>query len=452
MFKLTFIGATLFVASHNSTMEDAGHYAFVGPITKFLAEGSKPGVASGGLRLTFKVDKTGKVISDAIELKEPYWSGPITIKLEGARFDAGHLTGAIKVHNGSGTALEGLRFEATDGKEEFKGSSGPVMIRPAAITLQDALLLGDLPAGADSDPQPFDVGGIVFSGDGRVMNVNMNISRLSFVGLANLGPMARYQIDTDSKGLIYVTGGDRVVRLNGDGTNATDIVKRDDIHGVGIDRTSGDILICSGDSTIVRYASDGGFKSSLTVDRDKIDPPTKGIRVDLTGRVYSGAGGKFIQCIEDGKKIWTGGADSDGLFDVDAKQNMFQVTYDGVTAYDKNGSEFGHFGAGPDWHLGRTLNPVSCRIDRVGQVYVLESGKTEEDGAGKEYPRISVFDSHGHIVRLFGRGGKAPAPEGKAPPFQVMGADDIAFGAKGRVYLLGNHGGDDTCLYMFDPF
>jgi len=458
----SWLGLALALVACGPAWGQNGHFAYEGPLTQFMPEGATPAPVTTGLPIVIVLTEKGATIAPStFEIQGKGWKQAAHLSLDGAKFAGGHLTGTVKLKNDSGSALEGVRLDITGATEEYTakdaGGKDVTKTREQKAALASPLFFGDLANGEESDGLSLDVSGIAFQPETTKVSVNAMLSGITYLDFFTVGDLTNYEIDTDAKGRVYAAGGDRIARTDADGKNLEVVVKGDpDCHGVAIDPKTGNILVNGGNDHIITYTPGGDELSRITVDKNHINFPTLGVRVDRKGRIYNGGdNNRNVQCIDNGKQVWTIETGDAVLFDVDVEQNVYVCNAGNVTKYDANGKQIKRIAIGPDYHIGRLLGPVSCRVDPAGNLYVVEEGKgADENGNGEEAPRISVFDKSGHVLRVWGRGSKTqPASSDTVLPGELYRPTDLAFGPDGRIYILGQNRNDNGAwVQVFQPF
>ncbi|MDQ3815285.1 MAG: hypothetical protein M3347_15295, partial [Armatimonadota bacterium] len=141
----------------------------------------------------------------------------------------------------------------------------------------------------------------------------------------------------------------------------------------------------------------------------------------------------------------------------DTVQNTYACVRDDVWKIDAAGKIVNkEFITGSDWHPGRVYNPRSARVDANGNIYVLEEMRNgDENGTPEtmtaEAARVSVFTKEGRLIRVWGRGGKAPLQD-EVWPGQIYHPVDLAFGPNGNIYVVCPIAGGNTHVLAFQPF
>jgi hypothetical protein len=433
-----------------------GHFHFAGPMSRFLPEGGTPAPVTSGLPFAVTLTDKGATIAPAsFELQGKNWGGAAKLTFEGLKFDAGHLTGTVKIKNDSGSVLEGVRLDITGATEEYKakdaGGSEGTKTRPQAVKLDSPLLFGDVPKGDDADSAALDVSGIAFAPETTKVTVSGVLSGLYYLGAftGNGDNCVPVSLDVDAKGRVYFADRNQsaVYRAEADGKNVTAVAKLPAEAGsIAIDPTSGDIWATFINGHKFLHYSPGGDDKEGSIEVDKWPGH---MRFDRSGNFYA-ATEDFLNRFKNGKPAWQTNQigdytfNSDPVFDIDRDGSLWIAANDTLYRLDSKGENGRRVVIGPNWYLGRLNSPKNVRVDAQGDVYVIE-GKSET-----EYARISVFDKNGRIIRAFGRGAKEPLQEGLQPGQIAEDTYDIAFGLDGRVYVA--HEDPSHAILMFQPF
>ena len=445
-----------------------GHFHFAGPLSQFLAEGAAPGAVTGGLPFAVVLSEGGATIAPTtFTLQSEGWEGEATLTLENAQFANGRLTATVRLSNGTPSVLAGVRLDVTGATEEYKAKDDQgndlLKTRAQAVGIASPLLFGDVAEHDDADPQPLEAGALAFQPETTRVMVSGLLSGLYLAGGIST-PIAGGKVlslDFDPQGRLYmaVLRQKDVYRCDADGQNMVAVASFPQILAhIAIDPANGDILGTSHD--IFRFSADGA-------DQGRVPPPgaptadrVRGfagvLRFDHDGKLYV-ADDNTLACYVANRRLWA--ADRLGayrfhsplFFDVDGEGNCWigEPVEDALYRVGPAGAEGKRLATGPDWHLGGITNPRAVRADAHGNVYLIEHANTQK--GLEEVQRISVFDREGRIVRVFGRGDRSPAEEGKLKEGQVAGiANDLAFGPDGRVYIANTNG--DPQILVFRPF
>jgi DNA-binding beta-propeller fold protein YncE len=448
------------------------NFHFAGPMTQFLAEGATPGAVTDGLPFAVVLSDAGATIAPTtFTLQGAGWDGQATLTLEDVKLANGHLTATVHLRNATDSALEGLRLDLTGASEEYKAKDDQgndiLKTRAQPVSIASPILFGDVAKRDDADPQPLDASTIAFQPETTNVTVSGVLSGLYYAG-AIATPVEGGEpcsVDFDSQGRLYIAlrGQLGVYRSDADGNNMTTVASFPDSlinppQNIAVDPANGDILGTS--HFIYRCGADGTYNGQVPPEGGPENDATRGfvgtIRFDRDGQLYC-ADEATLACYVDNQRIWT--ADHVGdhwfqspiFFDVDGNGTFWVADFGPHELYalGRRGANGKIIATGPDWHLGRIMSPWAVRADAHGNIYVIE-GESSEEGKD-EVVRVSVFDSAGKIVRVFGHGDRTPAEGGELLEGQVSGlARDLEFGPDGRVYIANSNA--DAQIMVFRPF
>lgn len=444
--------------------DDQPHFHFAGPMSAFMAEGATPGAVTSGLPFTIELAEGGaKVTPASFDLKGPKWQGAATLALDGPKFADGHLTGTLRLRNGSGSVIEGVRLDVTGATEEYraKDEQGKDVLktRPMPAAIASPLLFGDVPKDEDADPEPLDVIGIAFKPETTRILVHGLLSGLYYVGSFTDGTehCVAVQLDTDPKGRVYLAdrNEDTIYRTDADGSSPQAVAKLPAaVRGVAVDPKTGGIVgtyINAHDFLLFTPGGDDAGKIEQDDGAGVFVGWPGWARYDRMGTLYVGFG-KAIHRLAGGKPVMSvssvGNYEFQGgpAFDIAPDGALWVATGDTLFRVDASGKSGKRAAIGPDWRLGKVTSPQAVRVDAQGNVYVLE-GETNV-----EWTRASVFDRNGHVVRVFGHGNKTPKENNAdAWPGELRRNNyDLAFGPDGTVYVAVEDTHDS--VLMFQPF
>jgi hypothetical protein len=125
---------------------------------------------------------------------------------------------------------------------------------------------------------------------------------------------------------------------------------------------------------------------------------------------------------------------ADGTIYVASESNVFRFAPGG-----KNGKKILQ---GPSEKLGRTHGINAIRVDPDGNIWVADEG----DSVYR--PRINVFDSEGHFIWTFGRGGPTQNDEQMYDSQVGNVVRSMAISRDGRVYVAGNDTGKNVLEFV----
>jgi hypothetical protein len=459
---------TLSVSSSMEAQDNAkGHYHFVGSMSASLAEGAVPGQVTSGIPFTTILSDKGASISPStFELKGPKWTGTATLTLDGAKYADGHLTGTLKLSNGSGSVLEGVRLDIRGATEEYKAKDNQgndvLRTRSEQVSLASPLLFGDIPKGEEADKSRIDVSGITFGPDTTRVMVNGALSGLYYTGgWQSDTVIAPMEMDADSQGRLYFADvvANRVARYNPDRTNLTTTGKLPDQQclGCAVNPKTGEIYAtCTNIKDIFKYTPGGVDDGKIIASDD-----TGYIHLLRTNRagtiLYGGSDGSVLNVFYGDKlhHVISKVGDYDVMvtgFDVSSSGILWICSNGNLLKLEADGTTGKRIASGPDWHLGRLYGPATCRTDNQENVYVLEEGNDQEETF--EYARVSMWDKLGRQVRVFGYGGKPARGDDPSIPGQVRYPIDLAILPDGTVAIAGKTGAGNssTVVSLFMPF
>lgn len=445
---------SLLATALSPAAQDESHFAFVGPFSKFMVEGKTPAPVSSGLPFSIVLSEGGKtVVGGPYELKIGGSSKPLTLTLEGLRFENGHITAKAKLVNKSGAAVEGVRLDIVGASETYKDAS-ETKTRAQKVSQPSPLSFGDLAADEDTGPLDVDISTLTFAPDTVQVTVTGVISGLQYVrtiSVEEASPGGQIEVDSADRVFLQDLVNHRVLRMKSDGKNVETAAKLpNQTASMAVNKVTGEIAAACGQGKIHLFTKSGD-------DRDPIDS-SKGydwnacwLRYDSRGSIWASAGsivrvgasGKVEALIE---KLGDFSAESPG-FDVAPDGALYAVAENTLFRTTDDGKKAKRIATGPSWRLGQLTEPRSARVDAKGNVYVVEM---ESD---TEAARISVFDKDGNFVRAFGRGSKTRPNPDEQHEAQVFQPGDVAFGPDGKVYVsCARHGGGAAFVLIFQPF
>jgi hypothetical protein len=432
-----------------------GHFAFAGPLDHILAPGAHAAQVTRGLPFTITLKDGGASVSSGrFDLKVPGAAAPLALALDGLKLQAGRLTAKASLRNGTGTASEGLRLDVVSAVESYtaKGDKGEPVVktRPQPVHLASPLFFGDLSNGEASDVLAFEAFPIAFAPETQQVVVSGVVSGLRHAGafdVAGVGGPSAASFDAKGRLVIGDVTGQKGVRCDAQGKGAeTAFTVPDQVKAMAVNSKTGAMAVSIANDGQVWLFSESGKVDSKLGPANGIDGYTDCLRYDRDGSFYAAIGWKIV-VVKGGKLAATHDIDELGSFDAAADGTVFAVTTPGLLLRLPAGLGTSATLASPGWRPGQLTNPTACRVDAAGNVYVGERTNNIE------FARISVFDRNGAVVRLFGRGSKKPDPA--APevylPGQVYRPVDIAFGADGRVYVVGERM-NNAIVEVFQPF
>lgn len=441
--------------------QDAFNY--IGPMSQLLAEGASHAPASGGLPFRITIQQDGSVQADqTFGISKPDWKGGPEIVFTNLRFTSGTLQGEVRLRNASSLVFEGLRLDVSGASEAFrtKDAAGKEVVASRAQSAQFAspLHFGDLQTGESTATLPFAVSGLQLQPDTQEIVVSGGLSGLALVRRLNpVKDLSPVSIDLDASGNVYLVGSnlEALYRCDGNGAKSSAVASLPSAGiAVAVERPSGPIVVGVTNGTeFLKYSSSGADAGRIPGLEE-----TRGFS-GWTGKVRYGQDGKLYVNFGDGVARLSGtkpemivtqvgsyefesylsfDVASDGAMWVGTRSTVFRIQPDG-----KSGKRIVD---GPSAQPGKLSAVLALRLDRTGLIYVAE------DMGAERWPRISVFDSQGRLVRIFGRGAQRARQEAEdfRPGEIVPGPVDFAFDSSGRLYLV--HAHLDQPLLVFEPF
>ena len=432
-----------------------GHFAFVGPLDHVIAPGAHVAPVTRGLPFALTLKDGGASVSPALfELKVPGAAGPLTLALDGLKFQSGRLTAKASLRNATGSPAEGLRLDLVSAVETYaaKDDKGAAIVktRPQPAHLASPLFFGDLASGEPSDALAFEAFPIAFGPETQQVVVSGVVSGLRHAGAFDVdGVQAPIAASFDPKGRLVIgdVTGQKGVRCDTHGKGVTTAFSvPDQIKAMAVDSKSGKTAVSIANDGQVWLFSEAGTLDSKLGPANGIDGYTDWLRYDRDGNFYAVIGWKLVE-VKGGKLAAKHDIDELGTFDIAPDGSVYALKTSGSLLRLPAGLGSSATLASPGWRPGQLTNPTACRVDPGGNVYVGERTNNIE------FARISVFDRNGAVIRVFGRGAKKPDPA--APEVylrgQVFRPVDIAFGHDGRVYIVGERV-NNAIVEIFEPF
>ena len=430
--------------------EGAAPFRFSGPLASLMPPGAAPAPHSTGLAFQIRISANGqKIERGPFLLTVPGAPKPFRLTLDGATFAAGTLSGKATIANGSGAPLEGLRLDLVHATETFAGkdATGKAVTATRPRTVAAAPLhFGDLGANEASDALPLVATGLAFGPETTQILVHGVVSGLRYERtLANPTACGSGQIEVDDRGTVYLadTCGRRIARLAPSG-EITGVELPGRTKGFARDARSGRLAASYGTYREIRLIGAEQQVLGTLGEVQGLDTVPDFLRFDGKGRLWVEAGGAILRFGETGRleqRIRSiGGTDLYGIlsFDVAPDGTLWVVSDGALFRLPANGAPGARL-VGPGWRAGELTRPEAPRAAPDGSVWVVE-GADPTRGAPE---RISVFDREGRLVRIFGRGARAPLPGFPAAyhEAQVHQARDLAFGPENRVYVAAQRPG-----------
>lgn len=423
-----------------------------GPLASLLAPGASPAAHSAGLPFQIRLSAGGRQIEGGpFSLTVPDAPTPFRLTLEGASFAAGALSAKATIANGSGSPLEGLRLDLVRATETFtrKDATGKVVTetRPQKV-LAAPLHFGDLGSTETSDALPLVATGLTFGAETTQILVHGVISGLRYEKtLENPTACGAGQIEIGERGDVYLadTCGQRIARLAPSG-EITGVELPGETKGFARDARSGRLAASYGHYREIRLIGAERQVLGTIHDVQGLDTLPDFLRFDGRGKLWVEAGGEILRFGETARleqRIRSiGGTDLHGILSFDiARDGTLWVVSQGALFRLPAGGAPGARLVEPGWRAGELTRPEAPRAAADGTVWVVEAADPTRGAA----ERVSVFDREGRLVRIFGRGARAPLPGFPAAyhEAQVFQARDLAFGPKNRVYIAGRRPGKE---------
>ncbi len=427
-------------------------FQFSGSLPSLLPPGAVPAANSAGLPFQIRISANGqRVEGGPFSLTVPDAPKPFRLTIEGAAFSAGTLSAKATLGNGSGAPLEGLRLDLVQATETFtkKDAEGKVVTetRPQKIAAAP-LHFGDLNSNETSDALPLVANGLAFGAETTQILVHGVVSGLRYEKtLANPTACGAGQIEVGEGGSVYLadTCGRRIARLTPKG-EISGIELPGQTKGFARDPRSGRLAASYGNYREIRLIGAESQVLGTIGDVQGLDTLPDFLRFDGQGKLWVEAGGAILRFSATAKleqRIRSiGGTDLYGIlsFDIAADGTLWVVSSGALFRLPADGTPGARL-VEPGRRAGELTNPEAPRVAPDGTVWVVE-GADPTHGAPE---RISVFDREGRLLRLFGRGARAPLPNFPAAyhEAQIFQARDLAFGPKNRVYVAGRRPGKE---------
>lgn len=444
-------------------MRQSGGFSYIGPMSQLLAGGAGPAPVSGGLPFRITIDKGGSVqANQAFAVSRPDWKGGPEIVFTGLAYASGTLKGDVSIRNAGAFVVEGLRLDvsgATEtsiardaaGKEEVR-----TRVQPAKFA--SPLHFGDLQPGEATASLAFEVTGLQLSPETQSVVISGGLTGLALVQQLNpVKDLSPVGIALDGANQIYLVGSnlEALYRCDANGQKATALAS---LPSSGISVASpaqeGPVVVSITNGTeFLKFSTTGADAGRIPGIEET--PGFSG----WTGKVRYGQDGKLYVNFEHGVARISGDKpqvivtqvgdyefESYLSFDVGPDGSMWVGTRSTVFRVKPDGKSGQRIVDGPSAQPGKLSGILALRLDRNGLLYVAE------DMGPESWPRVSVFDSQGRLVRMFGRSAQRARQETDdfRPGELVPGAVDFAFDASGRMYLV--HAHLDRPLLVFEPF
>jgi hypothetical protein len=443
---------------------DADAFAYPGRIAQYASELAVVAPPSGGgIGFSVTLDAAGKVAPEAkFALSKPSWKGEGSLSLTGMAYSGGSLTGSFQVANTTPTVLEGIRVDWVDLVERYKGKDAEgkevILSRSKALTSDGPWMTADLQPKQSSQVQAFKTSGIVLAPETVDVTLRGTVSGMALVGHLNIsGSEDLFALDFDGRGRLYVTSNvnGAIYRMNPDGSGiSTFATLPGGSISISVNRISGEVIAQSWNADrLFRFSATGQDAEGLMQDDDVpgLGGWASSARYARDGSLFCVFGGTFSKMAGKKPAFVLEGVGAfkfedalhydfgpDGTIWIGTASTVFRVPADG-----KGGTRPI---IGPSLKLGNVAGITALRCDAAGNVYVAERRDAEH------YARISVFDSQGRFIRVFGRGdSKPPGEDEEIRTGQIhTQVRSMAFGPDGRLYF--SHGHLDQPIVVFEPF
>ncbi|MEP7009728.1 MAG: hypothetical protein ABJC13_05340 [Acidobacteriota bacterium] len=427
-----------------ATHPQAAPFLFSGPFSSLLPKGATAAAHASGLSFEIKISDNGqKIEGGPFALAVPGAARPFRLTIEGAAFSAGRLSAKATIANGSGAALEGLRLDWVEATETFakKDAAGKTVMATRSQKLAaEPLHFGDLDANETSDALPLVVTDLAFGAETIQIVVRGVVSGLRYEKtLVNPSACGSGQIEVDGRANVYLadTCGQRIARMNPTGEIAG-VELPAQTRGFARDAGSGRLAATYGTYREIRLIGAESQVLGTIGEVQGLDTVPDFLRFDGPGDLWVEAGGAILRFSPNGKleqRIRSiGGTDLYGVlsFDIARDGTLWIVALGALFRLPADGTAGSRL-VGPGLRAGELTSPEAPRAAPDGTVWVVEAADPTH-GAPE---RISVFDREGHLIRLFGRGARAPLPNFPAAyhEAQIFRARDLAFGPENKVYV-----------------
>ncbi len=427
-------------------------FAFSGPLSSLLPAGREVAPHAAGIPFAIEISAGGQRIeAGPFALLVPGATKPFRLTLTGAAFSDGKLTAKATLTNASGAALEGLRLDLTQATETFnaKDAQGKLQSskRPRTV-VATPLHFGDLGAEETSDSLPLEATGLSFSPETVRITVRGVVSGLRYEKtLSNPSACGAGQIEVDERGSVYLADvcARRIARISPTG-EVSGIELPANAKGFARDPRSGRLAATYGHFREIQLIGAEEQVLGTLGDVQGLDALPDFLRFDSLGRLWVEADGTILRFGTTGRReqrirtIGDFGLGGVLSFDLAPSGALWVVARGALYVLPADGRP-GSRVVEPGLRPGELTSPEAPRAASDGSVWVVE-GADPTHGAPE---RISVFDRAGRLVRIFGRGAKAPLPGFPAAyhEAQIFQAKDLAFGPENRVYVAGQRPGKD---------
>ncbi len=430
-----------------------GPYNYSGKLIDFLPEGSTWGMPASGLPMQIVISSGGSKVGPAsFSLKGPKWTSEAKADLQNLAYANGTISGNVHFKNTSGFALDAVRFDVASATERYKDKDGTEKTRSLEVKEESPILLGDLRKEDEFEGADFKATGIAWKPETIEITVTAKLSGLTYQR-SMFDDHQNSNLEFDSKGRLLLGSGMRAGLYRADLEKETlDMVTSTPEQGVvpASNPVDGTLAVTWSNGHVFNLYTPGGDQKS-TIEEGEPDGmqgwPSMA-RYDGKGNLYLGFGQTVAQftgnkpnfVLKSCGQFEFGGyvkfdVTKDGAIIVASEKNIFK--------FDPGGKNGRVFVKGPDDKLGRIHDYSAIRLDPSGYLWVAEPGYDTFVN------RISVFDSNGKFVWVFGRGGPSQLEGGGYYDGQVVtSTSSIAVSPDGRVYIAGYEGGKSVLEFV----
>jgi hypothetical protein len=442
--------ALLAAVAFSSQGEYPFHYA--GPMSKLLAPSAKLAPVTQGLPFEIVVTKGGAIGPDAFKLAGQGWKGSAKLSFSGLKYGDGSLSGEAALSNNAATSLQGLRLDVVSATELYKGKdkNGDEIVLTRAQDFQvDPLFFGDLLAGESEGPLAFTVGNLKFQPESVQITIRGLLSGLRYLDIFEGPGGSSYSNMVFAGSKLYGEVFARELFVSEPPNEPGKFAEGDDqTTGIAVNPKTGDVYFTQVSNFNVYIISPTGAKKGSLAEAAGIEVYAQKPRFDASGRLYLAMDGGGIYVLENGKvkrqmREIAGEGIAINNYDVSADGTIWVTDGTNLRMQPQSGAGKKMADKG-DWRFGNVMSPFGVRVNSAGLVFVGEEEMDEKE----QWDRVSIFDTQGRIVRVFGRAAKAPLTgEGNYHPGQVEGPREIAFAPDGTAYVSCAQG-----MLRYQPF
>jgi hypothetical protein len=386
-----------------------------GPITELLLEGAQPAPVTSGLAFALTLAKDSRPLGGpSFDVRVRNVKGSLRLSFEELALDGERLHAIVRVKNATPVAVDGLRLDVLEATESYvrkapdgsamKDSTGAPLLgtksHPVRL-LPSPLLFGGLVSGADRtlllQVVPFTP-----APDAEFVILTGLLTGAAAIGsreLPDLHDVAA--VDVDGAGRAYLAEGPtgRVVRVGALLETPVEVAAFGaPVRGLAVGRKTSELVAASArGAALLRL---GAFKTKplllataapigcLRWDRQGVLHGSRDKGADLIRFLGQGAASEPDRQVAGEAAILSYDFDAAGAVWVVAgsaeRRHVLKAGRDGKPEVRLRENTAGK--------IGGAWNPISCRVDSDGNVYVAEE-------AGGDEGRLSVFDSEGRLVR-----------------------------------------------------